>query len=206
MINYSLKKKVITLSLAIFFVILLPVVISYTAELPVPLKNHYNNQQMIYCNIRQITVSPIFDEPETTIVQFYFEKPQSLFIETPRQHIYAKSDTIWTYIIEHQQIQKKLGGYVFNPFDFVDDTQTYYRVANTNNNKVTLKSVEADAEPDSLEIHYNIDGTIERIEYLDINDNLVVYEIMEESFSKSIPEDNFLLKTPDGVKIIDLDD
>ena len=206
MINYRLKKKVITLSPAIFFMILLPVVISYTAELPDPLKNHYNNQQMIYWNIRQITVSPIFDEPETTIVQFYFEKPHSLFIETSRQHIYAKSDTIWTYIIEHQQIQKKLGGYVFNPFDFVDDTQTYYRVVNTNNKKVTLKSVEVNAEPDSLEIQYNIDGVIERIKYLDINDNLVVYEIIDESFSKPIPEDNFLINVPDGVKIVDLDD
>jgi len=205
-VKHSLKRKLFLLTLAMTALILLPIVISQTAEFPDPFQNRYCNRELIYWNIRQVTISPIFDEPETTVVQFYFQKPHRLYVEAPGRFILAEGDTVWSYLIEHKQIQKNIGGYIFNPFDFIDSAQTFYRVLFADSQKINLKSVDESTEPDSLAIYFNKDGAISRVEHLDINNNRVVYEILEESFTKNIPEDNFLSNTPEGVEIIDFND
>lgn len=206
MTKYHLKKKINLLAISIAALILFPAIISYTAEFPDKMQNHYRNKQLIYWEIRQITISPIFDEPETTLVRFYFKKPHNLFIATPDQNIYIRGDTIWVYLIKHKQIQKNISGYVLNPFDFIDSAQTIYQIIDSDNQKITLKSVDEMMEPDSLEIYYNKDGVITRVEYLDLNDNSVIFEVLDESFSTAIPEDNFLVNTPEGVEIIDINE
>lgn len=205
-IKHGLKQKLFLLVPAMTTLILFPIVTSHTAEFPDPLQNRYCNRELIYWNIRQVTISPIFDEPETTVVQFYFQKPHRLYIEAPGRYVLAEGDTIWTYLIDHKQIQKNIDGYVFNPFDFIDSAQTFYRVIFADSQKIDLKSVDESTEPDSLAIYFNKDGAISRVEHLDINDNRVMYEILEELFTKKIPDDNFLSNTPKGVEIIDISD
>lgn len=204
--GYSITKNILMMAAFILAMILFPMVISYTAEYPAPLKNYYGGKASIYWQIRQITISPVFDEPETALVKIFFHKPDTLFIKAPDQQIFAVGDTIWTYLIQHKQIQKSISAGFFNPFDFIDSSQTLYQVAGSADRQVILKSIEKTTQPDSLEINYAESGAITSAGYKDVNDNKVVLQFVEESFSKLIPADNFHNKTPDGVEIIDLSD
>jgi outer membrane lipoprotein-sorting protein len=200
----TLKK--ILVKLMIPALLALSVITAYADNFPVSVCERYGDKNLMYWKIRQITISPVFDEPETTDVQFYFEKPHDLFIDTRAQQVYARADTIWTYLVKHNQIQKRCSGYILNPFDFIDSAQTFYIIVSTQKNKITMKSIDELMEPDSLEIRHEKDGGITRIEYLDVNNNLVIFEILDESFKKHIPENNFLAKPPEGVEIIDIDE
>jgi outer membrane lipoprotein-sorting protein len=184
--------------------VLFPAVLSQTVEYPEPLKNYYQGRNSIFWDIRQISISPIFDEPETSSVELYFQKPDRLFIISADQQIYAANDTVWTYLVNHKQIQLVVGRQVFNPFDFLDSSQTFYEVTAAGENFAALKSSDQTMEPDSLEIYFIKTGAIERVEYLDANENKVIVELIEESFAKPIPDDNFVNSKPKGVEIIDI--
>ena len=202
--KYSLTKAFISMIIFIAAMVLFPAVISFTAEYPDPLIKHYSGRDLVYWKINQVTISPVFDEPETSLVELYFQKPSELFLKSPDQQVYAVGDTIWTYLIKHKQIQKSIGSGIFNPFDYIDSSQTYYRVEDTDNNSVKLRGAEENMEPDSLTIDFNPSGEIVRLEYLDANENNVIMEFLEESFNKNIPKDNFKDVPPEGVEIIDL--
>jgi len=192
--------------MAIFIsaMVLFPVVLSFTTEYPDQFKKHYQEQNTVYWQICQISISPIFDEPETSRVELYFRRPDCLFIVSPDQQIYASGDTVWTYLVNHKQIQRTIGTRVFNPFDFLDTSQTFYETLQVTDNFIVLKSLDETLEPDSLDIYYAGDGTVLKVEYLDTNDNKVIFDIKEESFTKGIPEDNFVIKRPEGVEFIDI--
>jgi outer membrane lipoprotein-sorting protein len=204
--GYSLTRNILLMAIFILAMILFPLVISQTAEYPKSFKDYYRGKTSIYWEIRQITISPVFDSPETSLVNFYFAKPDTLFIESPRQQIFAIGDTFWTYVIPHKQIQKSIGSGVFNPFDFLDSSQTFYQVVNSGDGYIVLKSTDDAAQPDSLDIYYSNNGSITSVAYKDVNDNQVELQFMKESFSKPIPSDNFHNKTPKGVEIINLSD
>jgi len=204
--GYSLTKNILLMALFILAMILFPLVISRTAEYPETFKDYYRGKQSIYWEIRQITVSPVFDNPETALVKFYFQKPDTLFIESARQQIFAIGDTFWTYVIPHQQIQKSIGSGVFNPFDFLDSTQASYKVVSSGDGHIVLKSTDEMSQPDSLDINYGGSGAITSVDYKDVNDNEVTLQFLKESFSEPIPTDNFHNKTPEGVELIDLSD
>jgi outer membrane lipoprotein-sorting protein len=199
-----MKKAVILITSLIAAMALFPAVLSQTVEYPEPLKSRYSDQKMIFWDIRQISISPIFDEPETSRVELYFQKPNRLFIKSIDKQIYSANDTVWTYLINHKQIQMVVGGQVFSPFDFLDSSQSYYEVVFKGEDYISLKSTDQTMEPDSLEIYYNKTGEITRVEYLDVNDNMVVIELIEESFIKPIPDDLFVNNKPDSVEIIDI--
>lgn len=205
-VEYNFKKEVARPGLMITLIVSLYVCLTYSAEFPEPVKMHYQRKQSIYWEIQQISISPIFDEPETSLVRLYFQKPQKMFITMPDKQVYVDGDTIWTYLINHKQIQKSISEYFFNPFDFIDSDQTYYQVIDDKDGVMTLTSIDESMEPDSLEVRYNENGKLIRVEYQDINDNKVIFEFLEESFSVNIPDDNFLNNIPDEVEIIDLND
>ena len=204
--GYSLTKNILLMALFIVGMILFPLVISQTAEYPESFKDYYRDKGSIYWEIRQITLSPVFDTPETSLVKFYFEKPDTLFIESPRQQIFAIGDTFWTYVIPHKQIQKSIGAGFFNPFDFLDSSQTFYRIVSSGDGHIVLKSTDEETQPDSLDIYYGNSGAITSVDYKDVNDNQVKLQFLKESFSKKIPSDNFHNKPPRGVEIINLSD
>jgi len=202
--SYGVKKAIMLITSLITAMALFPAVLSQTVEYPEPLKNHYNDQSSIFWDIRQISISPIFDEPETSRVELHFQRPDRLFILSPGKQIYAANDTVWTYLIKHKQIQLIVGRQVFNPLDFLDSSQIYYEVTATGDNYVALRSTDQTMEPDSLEIYFKETGAITRVEYLDINDNKVIFELIDESFSKPIPDDIFVSNKPEGVEIINI--
>jgi hypothetical protein len=201
-----LKKAMGQMVLMTAVMIMLPAVLSFTAEYPRPIIEHYLNEDKVYWEICQITVSPIFDEPETSMVEVYFEKPGRLFLSTADRQIFAIEDTIWTYLKKHGQIQKAVGGTVFNPFDFIDTSQTFYQVLESDADYMILSCADRTTEPDSMRIEFNREGVITSIVYLDANENEVILQFLEESFVKAIPGNNFLVKKPEGVEIIDISD
>jgi outer membrane lipoprotein-sorting protein len=205
-IIYNLKKALVYPVLMIMFIILLSVVLTYSTEFPASVKKYYSDKQTVYWEIRQISISPIFDEPETSLVEFYFQQPHRIFIVTLDKHIYYRSDTLWSYLINHKQIQRSIGEHFFNPFDFIDSTQTYYQVVADEGGTMTLINIDESMEPDSLQVRYNESGKIIGVAYQDVNDNRVIFEFLKESFLKTIPDDNFLNNIPEGVEIIDLSD
>ena len=205
-VEYNFGKVTARLLLLMIFIVLFSICLTYSAQFPESVEKHYKNKQSIYWEIQQISISPIFDEPETSLVKVYFQKPKKMFITMPDKQVYVDGDTVWTYLINHKQIQKSFSEHFFNPFDFVDCDQTYYRVIADTDGVMTLVSVDESMEPDSLELGYNNNGKITRIEYQDINDNKMIFKFLEESFSVTIPDDNFLNDIPDGVEVIDLND
>ena len=122
------------------------------AKMPAPLLKHYSTRTVIFWKIRQINISPVFDEPESTVIDFYFEKPGKLYVAAPEQDIFIKGDTLWTYLIADKQVQKRTGGQAFNPFNFIDSTQSSYKVVQAEKRKVILKAKTEGLEPDSLAI------------------------------------------------------
>jgi outer membrane lipoprotein-sorting protein len=202
--TYSIKKAVFLMVIFICAMVLFPVVLSFTAEYPNKLKEHYLKHETVYWRIQQISISPIFDEPESALVELYFRKPDCLFIVSPDQQIYASDDTAWTYLVNHKQIQRAIGTRVFNPFDFLDTSQTFYEILKVTGNNIALKSIDETMEPDSLDIYFADNGAVSRVEYLDTNGNKVIFDIKKESFSKIIPADNFVIKRPAGVEFIDI--
>ena len=180
---YNVKKAIFLMAIFISAMVLFPVVLSFTTEYPNQFKKHYQGQETVYWRIQQISISPIFDEPETALVELYFRKPDCLFIVSPDQQIYASSDTIWTYLINHKQIQMTIGTRVFNPFDFLDTSQTFYEILQVTDSYIALKSLDNTLEPDSLDIYYAENGAVTKVEYLDTNDNKVILDIKAVSYT-----------------------
>jgi len=203
---HTFKGAFLSIIIFIVIMILFPAVISFTAEYPDPLLKHYIDHQNVYWKINQISISPIFDEPETTQVELYFQKPHTLYLLSAKQQVYAKNDTVWTYLIKYKQIQKATGQSMFNPFDYIDTTRSVYKAVDASANQVVLKSSDGTMEPDSLTIDFAKDGRIVKLVYLDANENRVEMIFLDESFSRKIPSDNFLINKPLDVEIIDLDD
>ncbi len=204
--RHSLIKAFGKMSFFLALMIALPVVLSFTGEYPKPALARYLDKDNVYWKIEQINISPIFDEPETTLIELYFQKPDNLYLVTDVSMILTRADTIWTYSPDNRQIQKNIGGGVFNPFNFIDTSQTHYKIVESDANSVSLKCIDGTLEPDSLQVTYGIDGVIRSVSYLDINENEISLVFKDESFDKLIPEDNFLTKTPEGVQIIDFSD
>jgi len=204
--RHSLIKAFGKMSFFLALMIALPVVLSFTGEYPKPALDRYLNKDNVYWKIEQINISPIFDEPETTIIELYFQKPDKLYLVTDLNLVLTSADTIWTYSPENRQIQKTIGGGVFNPFDFIDTTQAHYQVVESDANSVSLKCVDDSLEPDSLRVIYTGEGAIKSISYMDINENEIRLLFIDESFERLIPKDNFLTNTPEGVELIDLSD
>lgn len=194
------------LSFFLALMVALPVVISFTAEYPRPVTERYLDKDNVYWKIEQITISPIFDEPETSRVELYFQKPDKLYLDSEKRKIMAVGDTIWNYIVPHKQIQISLTGSVFNPFDFIDTTRSQYELLKSENNVLTLRSFDNSLEPDSVEVEFSAEGLIKNVTYLDVNQNEVKLIFLDESFEKLIPQNNFLVNIPEDVEVVDLGD
>jgi len=174
-------------------------------ELPRPIIVHYENANSIYWKIRQLSISPIFDRPETTIAEFYLQRPSNVYIKMPGKQIFTDGDTLWTYLVEHKQIQKSSTGHIFNPFDIIDSKQTLYDVIFAEKGQAILKNRQLAVEPDSLCIRYQDDGTLKHIIYVDVNNNEIKLEFIKESFAKKQPRDIFVKNRPKDVQIIEID-
>lgn len=202
--SFRLKKELFLLAFLVAAMVLLPAVLTTATDFPAAVKSRYGQKASIYWKIRQITISPIFDEPETTNVEFFINRHDSLFISTPQKQIFGIGDTLWTYLPKHKQIQRHPGVAVFNPLVFIDSSQSLYKVLSADEHTVILESSDENMEPDSVAIYYGKNGAIEKAEYLDANRNKVMMDFENESFAKGIPRDNFLSDPPPGVEIIDL--
>jgi outer membrane lipoprotein-sorting protein len=177
-----------------------------SAELPLVIKGRYDGKNTIYWKIRQISVSPLFDQPETTAIEFYIQKPDKMYITMLNKMVYAKGDTIWVYLPEQKQVQKQIGDHVFNPFDLVDNSQKYYKVISSGKNSIHLKSIDETNEPESLDVGYLSDGRLSSASYFDINGTRVILEFAKESFVNKIPAKVFLKNLPKDVQVIDLNE
>jgi len=96
----QLKIRFAILFLILSMMIITPAMISIASNLPESVAKRYADHENLYWRINQINISPIFDEPETTIVEFYFSRPENLFVKTDQQEILSKGDTIWTYLLK----------------------------------------------------------------------------------------------------------
>jgi outer membrane lipoprotein-sorting protein len=193
------------ISFYVCLLIILSMTLSFADELPQSIINHYRGSQSIYWKIRQITISPIFDKPETLVVEFFIERPSKMYVTMPQKQIYTDGETVWTYLEQHKQVQKSSEGHVFNPFDFVDSAQTSYKVISAASDQMVMKAIDQTMEPDSIMIRYNTKGKIRAADYYDLNGNKVKLDFIKETFGKGIPRNIFLKNLPKDVKTIDLD-
>lgn len=191
--------------LLICLLIILSFAITLAAELPSPIKKHYRGCHSIYWKIKQVTISPIFDKPETVLVEFYIDRPNKIYVIMPQKQIYSDGETVWTYLAEYKQVQKDVGERIFNPFDFIDSSQTNYEVKTGGKSEMIMQAIDKTLEPDNVNIRYKIDGRLETASYLDLNGNTVKLDFLKEAFGKGIPKKLFLNHLPKDVKIIDFD-
>jgi outer membrane lipoprotein-sorting protein len=178
----------------------------YAIELPTAVSKHYDGQQTIYWKIRQISISPLFDQPETVMVQFHIQKSNKMYITMPKKMIYTSGDTVWVYLPDQKQVQKQIGDQVFNPFSLIDNSQQYYKVLSVDKNSMRLKRADETVEPESLEVSYLPNGRLGSVSYFDVNENEIRLEFTKESFSKKFPTNIFLKSLPKDVQVIDLNE
>jgi outer membrane lipoprotein-sorting protein len=176
-------------------------------ELLNQMTSRYSAADGIHWTIQSEVYSSVFDETESTPVEFTFNSPDTFFFKSPQEEILGIADTIWVMSKRHKQIQKKLTEAYVMPADLIINWRERYDLegysVKNERNEFQLAGREG-IKPPALKLTTGTDGKIQRIFYKDSSGNDVTLKIKGEELLRAPKLKLFHMKIPKGYKLIDL--
>ena len=180
---------------------------STESELLDKISHRYSEAEGIQWEIESVVYSDIFDESDTTLIQFDFFPPDTFSISSEQEHIAGIEDTIWVMSKRHKQIQKKLTDGSMMPYNFILNWDYNYNIAeyskSGNYSMFTLESI-GDVIPDTLVLISDRKNRIRRVQYHDSKGDEVTMLFKKERLKRPSDFDKFYENVPDDYELIDL--
>lgn len=167
----------------------------------------YASAEGIQWKVRSVVYSDVFEEAETTMVEFAYSPPDTISVVGEQEKILGIGDTLWVMSVRHRQVQKKsIAGYI-SPFEFILNWNNSYDLDGyaTDGRIRKFKLVGREGVvPDRLVVSADQDDEIESIVYVDSKGDEVTLTILEEKLSRPEKIDLFFRNIPDDYDLIDL--
>ena len=171
------------------------------------ISRRYSEAEGIQWKIESVVYSELFDESDTTQIEFAFFPPDTFSISSALEKIAGIGDTIWVMSDRHKQIQKKLTDGSIMPYNFILNWDYNYRIADFREyddyNMFKLENI-GDVIPDSLILMTDRKSRIRRVQYLDSKGDEVTMMFKKEILKRPSKFDEFFANIPDGFDLIDL--
>lgn len=167
----------------------------------------YASADGIQWQIRSVVYSEIFEEAETTYVEFAYAPPDTFSMTSDLEKIVGIGDTLWVMSVRHRQVQKKSMAGVQLPFDFILNWKDSYDLEGYSNDgsKIIFDLAgKEDVIPGRLAIAADRKMKIKEISYTDSKGDDIMLTIKGEKLKRPRKIDFFFLHIPDDFDFIDL--
>jgi hypothetical protein len=151
--------------------------------------------------------SSVFDETESTPMQFNFNPPDTFYFRSDQEEIIGIADTLWVLSKRHKQIQKRMTGAYVVPSELITNWSSRYELREYLEKRETI-SIELDGKPGVSPSHIRITAgknfRIRKIFYRDSSGDDVTLTVKKERLSRSGNSNLFFNDVPEGYRLIDL--
>jgi len=191
----------------IFLILSLAILTSHGEDLLGHMAKRYSSADGIQWSMRSRVHSPVFDETETTPVEFIFNAPDTFYFKSSQEEILGIADTVWVMSKRHKQIQKKLSEAYIMPTDLIINWSSRYALesytVSKNKNEFKLGG-RPGIRPSAVKITTDKENKIQEIFYKDSSGNDVTLTFKKELLRRAENITLLHLKAPKGYKFIDL--
>jgi hypothetical protein len=153
--------------------------------------------------------SPVFEETETTPVEFIFNSPDTFYFKSSQEEVLGIADTIWVMSKTHKQIQKKLSSSYVMPTDIIIGWSDRYDLDDYNVRGDLYEYIltgKDGVSPADVRLTTKRNNHLNSIYYKDSVGNDVTLTIKKEKLERSQSISLFYNNIPKGFKLIDLTD
>jgi hypothetical protein len=167
----------------------------------------YSSAEGIQWKIESVIYSEIFEEYDTTQIEFNFFPPDTFAISSEMEKIAGIGDTVWVMSKRHKQIQKKSTDGSVMPYNFILNWDDDYRISNhEENGEYSLFELESygGVLPEKLNLITDGRHRIRKVSYLDSKGDEVTMVFKKEKLKRPSKFEKFYEKIPEGYEFIDL--
>jgi hypothetical protein len=153
--------------------------------------------------------SPVFDETETTPVEFAFNAPDTFYFKSNQEEVLGIADTVWVMSKRHKQIQKKLSAAYVMPSDIIIGWSERYDLddySSKNDLNMFVLTGKDGVSPSDVRLTTKVNNHLNSIFYKDSVGNDVTLTVKKEKLARSADINFFFKNIPKGYKLIDLTD
>jgi outer membrane lipoprotein-sorting protein len=171
------------------------------------ISQRYSSAEGIQWEIESVIYSEIFEEYDTTMIDFEYFPPDTFSISSDLEKIAGIGDTIWVMSERHKQVQKKLTDGSVMPYNFILTWDYNYAISDYRKkddyNRFKLVSL-GNVVPDSLLLITDGKNRIRRVQYLDSKGDQVTMSFKDENLKRPPDFVKFYEDPPKGFEFIDL--
>jgi hypothetical protein len=171
--------------------------------------DRYAAAPAIQWSMESKVISTVFDETETTPVEFIFNAPDTFYFKSGQEEVLGVADTIWVMSKRHKQIQKKLSSAYVMPSDLIIGWSERYQLDDfsvENNMNVFILTGNEGVSPKDVRLTTGQNNHLNSIYYKDSVGNDVTLTVKKEKLTRSHDINLFYKNIPQGYKLIDLTD
>lgn len=171
------------------------------------ISRRYSSADGIQWKIESVIYSEIFEEYDTTQIEFDFFPPDTFSISSESEKIAGIGDTVWVMSKRHKQIQKKLTDGNIMPYNFILNWDENYRITdhkiNAGFSVFKLESL-GSVIPENLLLMSDEKDRIRKVQYRDSKGDQITMVFKKEKLSRPSKFERFFDKIPEGYDYIDL--
>ncbi len=161
----------------------------------------------IQWKIRSVVYSEIFEESDTTDMEYLYSPPDTFSLTGEKEKIVGVGDTIWVLSERHRQVHKKNAVGSTMPSDFILNWKSSYdldRFSMDGSRTIYYLRGRENVKPTDLAMAVDADNRVKSISYTDSSGDLVTLSITGEKLKRPRKIDLFFLDMPNGYDFIDL--
>ena len=167
----------------------------------------YSSAQGIQWKIQSVVFSEIFEEADTTILEYLYSPPDTFSLIGDQEKIMGIGDTLWVMSERHKQVHKKNTDGSTMPIDFIlnwNDNYDLVDFTKDGSNTAFFMRGKENIKPSDLIILIDKKTRIKSISYTDTSGDLVTLSIKDEKLERPRKFNLFYLEIPNGYDFIDL--
>jgi hypothetical protein len=169
--------------------------------------SRYSAAPAIQWTMESKVYSSVFEETETTPVEFIFNSPDTFYFKSSQEEVLGIADTIWVMSKRHKQIQKKLSTSYVMPSDIIIGWSDRYDLDDytvKNDLNVFILTGKEGISPSDVRLTTKRNNHLNSIYYKDSLGNDVTLTVKKEKLERSSSITLFYANIPKGFKLIDL--
>lgn len=221
----KLNKNKILFSLLGFIFFFSPISYAITSEeIAEEIEKKYNLLKDVSMEFVQRVESSVFSDTQEVKGMMYLKNPDMFKIETKKEVITTDGETLWVFSENNKQVTKsKIDKYrkIFKPNQYLYNFRKNYNPQLAGEEKIEKKMCyKLVLSPKKLEKKVKYENNlfikrlilwvdkksflIKKLEYRDINDDLVSFVFSKIKTNLGIKDSEFVFRAPKGVEVVDL--
>jgi hypothetical protein len=189
-------------------ILLITVIIGVQGEnLLDDVSKRYSQSEGIQWEIESIVYSDIFEEADTSFINFRYSSPDTFSLTSENELIIGIGDTLWVKSMRHKQIQKKIMDSSMLPYNFIINWRKSYKlIENEKSDENYIFKLQAipGYSPEKMIIKSDNNQRILNLFYVDTKGDEVTMTIIDETLNRPSGFNLFYKDIPDDYDYIDL--